>query len=73
MYSFPLTISSDSVTRSLRSRGWEDKEMTIRSSSLSTHAAAFPAFDCTYSSSDNLVGMKLGKPTVDGAESRKNS
>ncbi len=38
VYSIPLTRSSDSVSRSLRSLGLEAKDTTIRSSSLSTQA-----------------------------------
>lgn len=40
VYSLPLTRSSDSVSRNLRSLGLEANETTMRSSSLSIHAAA---------------------------------
>lgn len=39
MYSFPLTMSSSAVTRSLRRRGTEARETLILSSSLSCQAA----------------------------------
>lgn len=44
-YSLPLTRSSDSEIRSFRSRGFEARETTIRSSSLSTHATALSGSD----------------------------
>jgi len=40
VYSLPLTRSSASVSRSLRSRGFDASETRMRSSSLSTHAGA---------------------------------
>lgn len=40
VYSLPLTKSSDSVFRSFRRRGFDANETMMRSSSLSTHAAA---------------------------------
>lgn len=42
-YSFPLTISSDSFTRSFRSRVCPASETFNRSSSLSSHAGASPS------------------------------
>ena len=42
VYSLPLTRSSDSVSLSLRSLGLEANDTTICSSSLSTHAGAWP-------------------------------
>ena len=45
VYSLPLTRSSASLIRSLRSRGFEANETMIRSSSLSTHAGGLPPPD----------------------------
>ncbi len=52
MYSLPLTRSSASVSRSLRSRGLEARETVMRSSSLSTQAAAFSSSEPTPSLSE---------------------
>ena len=43
VYSLPLTRSSESEIRSLRSRGLEARETTMRSSSLSNHAGESPS------------------------------
>lgn len=74
MYSLPLTRSSDSLRRNLRSRGFEANEITIRSSSLSTHAGGFPPLDILPSSPEccRVTASPFTAPP-DGPESRKKS
>lgn len=73
MYSLPLTRSSDSVSRSLRSLGLEANDTTVRSSSLSTHTATWPRGDASCSSSDVCATTRFVLGNGDGAESRKKS
>ena len=73
VYSFPFTRSSDSVSRSLRSLGFEAKDTVIRSSSLSIHAGAWPLGDVLCSSSEVRASSRSVLGMADGAESTKKS
>ena len=67
MYSLPLTKSSSSVSRSLRSRGFEARDTTRRSSSLSIHKGAFPPSVESFCETECTI-EEAG--TLDGAASK---
>jgi len=69
VYSFPLTISSSSLTRSFRNRVFPANETANRSSSLSSQAGAFPPWP----SSEPGRGTNALGSNADGPESRKKS
>ena len=73
LYSFPLIRSSDSAILSFRSLGLEARETTVRSSSLSTHAAVLLSYDSVRFCSKIDCGKTFGTFTADGDESRKNN
>lgn len=73
LYSLPLTRSSDSVVLSFLSLGFEARETTTRSSSLSTHAAPLSSCDKVVPWSDFDLGKRSGTFTTDGVESSRNS
>lgn len=72
VYSFPLTISSASLTLSFRNLELFASDTVMRSSSLSSHAAlGFPADE--FSLSDVWTSSWVPCAKVSGPESRKNS
>ena len=73
LYSFPLTMSSDSAVLSFRILELDVRETTMRSSSLSNHAAVLPSSEGDESWSEVVWGRKSGIFATEGVESRKNS
>lgn len=73
LYSLPLTRSSDSVVLSFLSLGFDARETTTRSSSLSTHAAPLLSSDRVVLWSGFDLGKRSGIFTTDGVESSRNS
>lgn len=72
-YSMPLTKSSSSVSRSLRSRGLDASDTMVRSSSLSTHAISPVQCLRSLPAAEDLGGVESRYLVAERSESRKNS